>query len=291
MKRLALLAPVVLLLAACSGAGSTASSGPAQGGGVAPGNFAVSKDAVAAQAPAQAGNGVPIPQAFDPTRAIILTANISIKAGDPWATADKAQSVATDLGGDVIGLNETGTTKDDRVASLTLRVPSLQFTEALRRLKAIDADVVSSTVSGQDVSDQFVDLKARLSAKQAEEQRYNALLTKASTIDEILKVDAALSNVRTQIEQLQGQVNSMDKRTQFSTITVSITPAIVGVGTPSATWDPAKTVAQAFATLAAVLRGFADVAIWMLVFGWIPLVALAIAVIVTRGRRQLRPAA
>jgi hypothetical protein len=251
----------------------------------------IAKSGVAVGAPPQTSetgsNGVPVPQAFDPTRSIILTANIAMKAADPWATAEKAQTVATDLGGDVIGLNESGT-KDDRVASLTLRVPSAQFTEALRRLRALDADVTSSTVNGQDVSDQFVDLKARLAAKQAEEDRYNALLGRAATVDEILKVDAALSNVRTQIEQLQGQVNSISSRTQFSTITVSVSPAIAPVGTPSGTWDPAKTVAQAIATLAAVLRGFADAVIWILVFGWIPLVALVLALILTRGRRVAR---
>jgi hypothetical protein len=203
--------------------------------------------------------------------------------------ADQAQSVAIGLGGDVIGLNESGT-NDNRVATLTLRVPSQQFTEALRRLRALDADVVSSTVNGQDVSDQFVDLKARLAAKQAEEQRYNALLTRATTIDEILKVDSALGTVRTQIEQLQGQVNSISARTQFSTITVSISPAIAPVVTPTSTWDPAKTATLAFATLAAVLRGFADIAIWMLVFGWIPLLALAVAVVLSRNRRVARPA-
>ena len=92
----------------------------------------------------------------------------------------------------------------------------------------------------------------------------------------------------TQIEQLQGQVNSINSRTQFSTITVSVAPAIAPVGTPSSAWDPAKTVAQAFTTLAAVLRGFADAAIWLLVFGWIPLVVLAILLVLTRGRRAVR---
>jgi len=225
MKRLLWVLPAVLLLAACAAqnATSTATAGPAFGGAATDGAVGVAKSGVAVGAPPQTSetgsNGVPVPQAFDPTRSIILTANVAMKATDPWATADKAQAVATDLGGDVIGLNESGT-KDDRVASLTLRVPSAQFTEALRRLRALDADVTSSTVNGQDVSDQFVDLKARLAAKQAEEDRYNALLTRAATVDEILKVDAALSNVRTQIEQLQGQVNSINSRTQFSTITV-----------------------------------------------------------------------
>jgi hypothetical protein len=297
MKRLLWLLPAVLLLAACAAQNATSAggtAGPAFGGAATDGAVGIAKSGFAVGAPPQTSetgsNGVPVPQAFDPTRSIILTANVAMKATDPWATADKAQAVATDLGGDVIGLNESGT-KDDRAASLTLRVPSAQFTEALRRLRALDADVTSSTVNGQDVSDQFVDLKARLTAKQAEEDRYNALLARAATVDEILKVDAALSNVRTQIEQLQGQVNSINSRTQFSTITVSVSPAIAPVGTPSGTWDPSKTVAQAFATLAAVLSGFADAAIWMLVFGWIPLVALALVLILTRGRRMARTTA
>jgi len=209
---------------------------------------------------------------------------------DPWAAADAAQSVATGLGGDVIGLNESGT-QDNRSASLTIRVPSQQFTEALRRLRALDAEVVSSTVNGQDVSDQFVDLKARLAAKQAEEQRYLALLARPDNkIDDILKIDAVLGTVRTQIEQLQGQVNSIDKRTQFSTITVSISPVAAIVGPAPSTWDPARTVIAAVATLAIVLRALADIAIWVLVFAWIPLLVLAIALIFTRTRRVARPA-
>ena len=294
MKRFGWLIPVLLLiplLAACSGAGATSSAPAARGGG-STADFAVGQPAAVNATAPKSGesviNGVPVPQAFDVTRSVILTANIAMKANDPWAVADKAQAVALGLGGDIIGLSQSGG-KDDRVASLTIRVPSERFTEALRQLRALDGDVVSSTVDGKDVTDQFIDLKARLTAKQAEEQRYNALLTRAGTIDEILKIDAALSNVRTQIEQLQGQVNSIASRTQFSTITMTITPAILSVVTPpTPAWDPTRTVATALATLAVMLRGFADIAIWLLVFGWIPLLALAVALIVTRGRRTAR---
>ena len=298
MKRpfkLGWLIPAVLFLAACSSAGSTTSGPVTGGGGVAPGDFAVGKPAVVNAAPPKTGesvsNGVPVPQAFDVARSVILTANIAMRANDPWAVADKAEAVAAGLGGEVIGLNQSGS-KDSRVASLTIRVPSARFTEALRQLRALDGDVTSSTVDGKDVTDQFVDLKARLTAKQAEELRYNALLARAATIDEILKIDAALSNVRTQIEQLQGQVNSIASRTRFSVITMSITPAVTPIVTPiTPAWDPAKTVATAFAALALMLRGFADIAIWLMVFGWIPLLGLAIALIATRGRRATRTAA
>jgi hypothetical protein len=279
MKRLGWLVPAILFLAACSSAGSTASAPAAQGGGGATENFAVttSKDAAAKPASGQVANGVPVPQAFDVTRSVILTANISMKSSDPWITADKAQAVALSLGGDVIGVSESGG-KDNHLASLTLRVPSDRFTDALRQLRALDGEVVSSTVDGKDVTDQFVDLKARLSAKQSEEQRYTALL--------------ALASVRTQIEQLQGQVNSIASRTQFSTIVMSITPAVATVLTPPASaWDPSKTITSALKTLAVMLQGFADIAIWLVVFGWIPLLVLAVALIATRGRRTARVAA
>lgn len=297
MKRFGRLIAVVFMvpfLAACSGVGSTTSAPPqfGSGGGTTPADLAVGKPAVVNATAPRAGesvaNGVPVPQAFDVNRSVILTANIAMRASDPWAVADKAQAVVAGLGGDVIGLNQSGS-KDNQVASLTIRVPSDRFTDALRQLRALDGEVVSSTVDGKDVTDQFVDLKARLSAKQAEEQRYNALLARAATIDEILKIDAALSNVRTQIEQLQGQVNSIATRTHFSTITMSITPAIAPIVTPSTpAWDPARTIAAALATLAVVLKGLADVTIWILVFGWIPLAALAVTLVVTRSRRTAR---
>jgi hypothetical protein len=293
MKRLGWLLPAVLLMAACAtSAGTTSGGGVARSGGLGGTDAAAPAPAVfdgSAPKGSEVANGVPIPQALDPNRSVIMTANIAMKATDPWTMADRAQAVATGLGGDVIGLSQSGT-QDQRVASMTLRVPADRFNDALRQLRALDVEDVSSNVDGKDVTDQFVDLKARLAAKQSEEQRYLSLLTRATAIDDILKIDSALSNVRTQIEQLQGQVNSIATRTQFSTITVSITPSIVPVPTPTSSWDPAKTVAQAFATMTAVLRGFADVAIWIVVFGWIPLLALAIALIATRGRRTVRTA-
>ena len=231
------------------------------------------------------GNGVPLAPAFDPDRALILTATIALRAGDPWAISDKAQQVAAALGGDVMGLSQGGK-GDDRTANLVLRVPSDRFNEALRQLRGLDAEVVSSNVDGKDVTEQFVDLKARLAAKQGEEQRYLALLARADKIDDILKIDQALTSVRTQVEQLTGQINGIAQRTKYSTITMSITSA-VPVVTPAdpRAWDPSRTVTAALATLALILRGVADLAIWLVIFGGIPLLILGGALLVTRGRR------
>ena len=297
---LALVVLVAVLLAACSAA-TSAPSGVARwsgGSGTTAGDaksYAVGAPVPAGVANAEQaskGNGIPVAQAFDPERALILTATVAMRATDPWAVSEKAQQIATALGGDIMGLNQSGT-KDDRTANLVLRVPSDRFNEALRQLRGLDAEVVSSSVDGKDVTDQFVDLKARLAAKQGEEQRYLALLTRADKVDDILKIDQALGSVRTQIEQLTGQINSIASRTKFSTISVSITP-LATIVTPDTkpAWDPSRTIAAALAALAILFRGVADLAIWLLIFGWIPLVILGGVLIVARTRRPgARPAA
>src|SRR5438477_1544565 len=290
MRKLALLivAPL-LLVTACSAAGTT-SQGRGSAGG-APGAAAVDS------ASGLSGNAASAPDKGIPTvvvagdRNLILTAKIDMRSKDPWATSDRAQAIASGLGGDVLNLTQSGS-GDTRSASLTIRVPSSRFADALQQLRTLEGEIQTSGVSAQDVTDQFVDLQARLAAKQAEEQRYLAILTKANTIDEILKVDASLSNVRIQIEQLTGQINSIKQRTDYSTISMSIaTIAVLPGDTTTKAWDPAKTVTRALAALGAMLQVFADVVIWLFVFGWLPLLALAALVLVGRARRPAAPPA
>src|SRR5437867_8658246 len=293
MRKLALLIAAPLLLAtACSSAGSSPtaqSRGGSEVGAPAPG-AADSVSGFSANAGNTSDKGIPT-VVVSGDRNLILTAKIDMRTKDPWATSDRAQAIASGLGGDVLNLSQSGTA-DTRSASLTIRVPSNRFGDALQQLKSLDGEIQTSGVSAQDVTDQFVDLQARLTAKQAEEQRYIAILNRANTIDEILKADASPANVRTQIEQLTGQINSIKQRTDFSTISMSIsTIAVLPGDTTTKAWDPAKTVTRALAALGAMLQVFADVVIWLFVFGWLPLLALAALVLVTRARRLAAPPA
>jgi hypothetical protein len=288
MRKLALLIAAPLLFVACSGAQSapTAQGRGSAAGAPAPGAV----DSVSGFS----GNAASAPDKGIPTvvvsgdRNLILTAKIDMRSKDPWATSDRAQAIASGLGGDVLNLSQSGSA-DTRSASLTIRVPSSRFGDALQALKSLDGEIQTSGVSAQDVTDQFVDLQARLTAKQAEEQRYIAILNRANTIDEILKVDASLGSVRTQIEQLTAQINSIKNRTEFSTISMSISTLTALPGdTTSKAWDPAKTVGRALAALGAMLQVVADVVIWLVVYGWVPL--LAAAVLFFAAARMRRPA-
>jgi len=279
------LAAFALVLGACSQAATTAGA-PATAGRTEVGSGFAADASSKGGAPLTVAPQEGIPAVVvNADRNLILTAKIDMRTKDPWATSQTVQQLAGSLGGDVLNVNESGTS-DNRTASLTIRVPSRSFQEALRQIRALDGEVVTSNVSGQDVTDQFVDLQARLTAKQAEEARYNALLVRANTIDEILKIDSALSNVRTQVEQLTGQINSIKSRTDFSTISMSVSPiTILPVSEPARAWDPAKTVVRALGALAAMLQVFGDLAIWLIVFGWIPLIALAGIFLAARARR------
>lgn len=311
---LALLVLPALLLAAC--AGSTAAPAPQASAASGVGDATLSTTGAALRAVGGATSGpaaappvpapvtapkgqelapqpIPVPQAFEAEKALILTASVSLRAQDPWAIADRVQAITAGLGGDVLSLAQSGA-KDQKSATLTIRVPQARFNDALRQIRDIsDIEVVSSSVDGKDVTDQFVDLQARLKAKQGEEQRYLALLARADKVDDILKIDTVLAQVRTQIEQLTGQVNSIKARTTFSTITVQIAPvapAPVPTADPKA-YDPAKTMERAVAALGSMMRGVLDLAIWALVFSWLPLLLLGLALIVGRTRGRALPSA
>jgi len=294
MRRSRLFVLLVLGLAlgvACSqGASSPTATLQGQGGSAGVAN----DSAIAKSAPAPNGATTPefgIPSLANATRDLILTANVSMRSADPWATADRARGIATGLGGDLIALSQTGS-GDTRNAMLTMRVPSSRFDEAIAQLKKLDGEVVSSNVGAKDATDQLVDLDARITAAQAVEQRYLQLSASAKTVDEMLRVEGALQNVRTQIEQLKAQQKSLKDQTTFSTITLAVAsiPTIPPVGN-GPTWDPSQTFARAVSALTTLLRAAGDLAIWLLVIGWIPLLVFGLTMFAARFVVRRVPAA
>lgn len=254
LQWLAALAVSALAVAACSTGGPTGSGG--------------------APAPAarEGGGGAVegVPQAAS-DRKLVYTANVVLRARDPWAVADDTRAIAAALKGDILNLQVTGE-GNSRSARVTLRVPADRFEDALARVRALDAEVASSSVDTKDVTEQFVDLSARLSSKQREEQQYLLLLSNARSVDDTLKVSQALAAARTEIERLTGQLNLLRGRIDYSTISLTI-DNIADFTTQSA-WQPLRTVALAFAALVSLLKALGDLVIWLLIVGWVPAVLL-----------------
>lgn len=237
----------------------------------------------AAAPPGDVAQAQPLAQ-VQSERKLVYTAGVVLRGRDPWALAEEARRIPSDLGGDLLSLEQSGE-GDSRSARLSMRVPAPRFEEALARLRRLDAEVVSSRVDTKDVTDQFVDLGARLTSKQREEQQYLSLMSQARTVDDTLKVGQALAKVRTEIEQLTGQLNSLRGRVDFSTITATI-DNVADLTTQSA-WQPVRTAAQAVVALVSLLKFLGDLVIWLVIVGWVPAL-LILAFIRLRSLYRMR---
>jgi hypothetical protein len=105
--------------------------------------------------------------------------------------------------------------------TITLQVPVGDFSSALQQAerygKASDVSTKATDVTGQ-----YVDLQARLTALEASRQQYLAILAKATSIGDILSVQEQLDTIQSQIEQLQGQLQVLTSQTSYSTLTVTV---------------------------------------------------------------------
>lgn len=156
--------------------------------------------------------------------------------------------------------------KNALYGTVTLRVAFTYFDVAMNELKVLATVVRSESISGQDVTEQFIDLEARLKNLKAEESQYLEILKKATKVEDLLNVHNALAQVRSEIESLEGQIQALTNRTDYSSITVSIQeePSIVA---PTRTWKPVVVVKEALQNLVEASQGFVNGFIYLVVFG------------------------
>jgi hypothetical protein len=105
--------------------------------------------------------------------------------------------------------------------SITLQVPEASFGTVVKKAQSLGTTEALST-KATDVTSQFVDLAARIAALQASRQQYLTIMAKATSIGDVLAVQAQLDSIESEIEQLQGQLNVLSNQTTYSTLTVLV---------------------------------------------------------------------
>ena len=133
---------------------------------------------------------------------------------------DRARAVAESLGGFVEHLSSSGGSETPR-ADLTIRIPQTGFSDALERIESL-GEVQFRNLGSEDVTEQFIDLGARLKSSMAEEKSLLALLERSNSVTEILTVERELTRVRADIERAQGRLNFLERRVDLATIQVSL---------------------------------------------------------------------
>jgi uncharacterized lipoprotein YajG len=217
-------------------------------------------------------------------RMIIKNGEMTLLVADTDRALEQATDIAVNSGGYVVS-SRTWNTGDYKSATLTMGVPSDQFEAVQRQLRALAVKVQSDTSSGQDVSDEYVDLQARLTNLEATAARIRELLKDAKDVDEALQVNLKLSEVESEIEQIKGRMQYLKDRSAFSTMVVNFEPQRP-TPTPEA-WQPGKTIEKAADSAGGLLRNLVDAAIWLVVAYGPVLIPLAIVlVLVVRAQRS-----
>jgi hypothetical protein len=219
---------------------------------------------------------------------IVKTAGISIEVKS--GGFESAFNAATTIAGRYAGYVEDSSMHGIKAKSgeLTIRVPASAFDRAMNDLRGLGS-VEGQSISGQDVTSQFVDLDARLRTWQAQEAVLLRLMRRASSIESTLRVQNQLQDVQFRIEQIKGQLRLLEDQTSLATIDVSLREvgAVVGVRRSAARERPSLGEAWNRA-----VDGFLGV-IFAVVVGLgylIPLAAIAFAIGFGYRRYRARPA-
>lgn len=172
----------------------------------------------------QADQAVSSSEAFD--RKIIRNADLSLEVNDPNGTQQRIASIAESVGGFVI-TSETkqsdATSNGQSVeTSLVVRVPSSQFGVALDKIRALGSRIVQEKVSGQDVTEEFIDLEARIKTQKALEEQFLEIMKRAGKVSDALEVQTQIASVRSDIERLEGRKRFLESRTSLSTINATL---------------------------------------------------------------------
>jgi len=213
---------------------------------------------------------VPESDELSASQMVIKEASIQLLVEDIPLAVDQVTQLAVEYDGYVLSSSSQSET-DNQYATLRLAIPSDHFEAALGALRQIGVQILSENLSGKDVGAQYVDLQSRLNSLEATAARLRQLLDEAKNVQEALQVNAALSDVETQIEQIKGQMKYYEGRSAFSIITVDLSlyvpTATAEPPTPTPAWNPGETFQQASQVMISSAQGLADGVIWVIVVG------------------------
>jgi hypothetical protein len=162
-------------------------------------------------------------------RKIIRNANLTLEVASPSEVQPKIVSIAEAHQGFVVTSEATqrngeDKTKPEITVNLIVRVPASQFNQVMEGIRAVGTRRLQEKVTGQDVTEEFMDLEARIKNQKALELQFIEIMKRAGKVDDALSVQRELAEVRTEIEKLEGRRRFLENQASLSTINVTLQP-------------------------------------------------------------------
>jgi len=220
-------------------------------------------------------------------RKIVRTGSITMEVNDIGKSQADIADIAVQYQGYVVSSN-LNANKEQPSGFISFRVPAERFNDALVKLRALAVKVTYENTNSQDVTEQYTDLQAQLNNYKATETQYLELLKKADNVKDMLEVQRELSNVRGNIERIEGRMNYLERTSDTSMIEVTLNK-VKPIGESS--WDISGVFKGAVDGLIAFGKVILSILIWLLVFSPVWIIALVIIFVVRRRNKAKRNAA
>lgn len=153
-------------------------------------------------------------------RKVITTSDISLKVANVSDTMDTINGITLSSGGFVSRSSIDAYDSGER-GYMTIRIPQGDFEPVMRELKTL-GKVTSLETSGQDVTEEYIDLDARVNNLKSQETRLLEILNMTTTVEEVLDVERELGRVRGEIESITGRLKYLDNMVDLATININI---------------------------------------------------------------------
>ena len=223
---------------------------------------------------------------------IIKTGTLLLRVTGLDAAVTAATQKVDELGGYASASDRSGD-GENAAASITFRIPAARWDEALAALRGLADKVLTERSSTEDVTRQVIDLGARIRNLEATERALQAIMDRATEIKDVLSVQAELTKVRGQIEEMTAEKGHLVEQAAMSTLTVTFALKPNPIRTEQQGFDPASEAEQASASLVSVLQGVATAGIWFAIV-WLPIllflaIIAGVVIAVTRRVRRAGP--
>jgi hypothetical protein len=163
--------------------------------------------------------------------------------------------------------------------SIKIRIPQKHFQTFLHDAESQAAEVLQRSITGQDVTEEYIDLESRLKSKKVVEERLLTFMKSAVKTEDLLKISADLASVQEEIEIIEGKMKFLENQTSLSTVNITLYEKSVVVPTINKdklnTWE--KTKKQFMKSINMLLVGLSGLVVFIV--GNLPVLAILFIIV------------
>ncbi|MDQ6596793.1 DUF4349 domain-containing protein [Bacillus salipaludis] len=157
-----------------------------------------------------------------PEKKVIYTADLELRVKKFEQTVRRIEEKVEKYGGYIAESNVIKEGKEQVSGSIRIRIPQKYFQSFLHDAEGQAVEVIQRNITGQDVTEEYVDLESRLNSKKVVEERLLSFMKKANKTEDLLKISADLASVQEVIETIEGKLKFLENQTAFSTVNIML---------------------------------------------------------------------